>query len=167
MEFIGWRVYRHRDLFDKVTIFQWCQMTGLGELSPDPDLLRRCQRLPDLPSACARLVAQIPLGHVTTYGDLARYLGLAAASRWVGGWSLNHRHGPACCCHRIVRSTGEVGRHICWTENEKAAQLGREGIDVSNRGLRVSLEQHRWHEFRGPQPLRDLCCLPRTFSPWP
>ena len=66
-------------------------------------------RTPNMPSHLFQLVAQIPRGRVTTYGDLARALGNVMASRWVGQELLNHDHHSNCHCHRVVRANGDLG----------------------------------------------------------
>ena len=87
--------------------------------------------LPDLPGALRHLLAQIPAGRVTTYGDLARALGDVRAARWVGeALARDHEHTADCACHRVVRSTGEVGLSIDGTTARKARRLKAEGISV-------------------------------------
>src|SRR5690606_4621112 len=79
--------------------------------------------VPDLPAELERLLAQIPAGRVTTYGDLARALGDVKAARWVGEYLLEHPHPDACTCHRVVRKEGEVGLYIAGDPAEKVSRL--------------------------------------------
>ncbi len=52
------------------------------------------------------VVAQIPEGKVTTYGDIARALGHPRASR-VTGRILNKSPNPIVTpCHRVIKSMG-------------------------------------------------------------
>src|SRR5579863_2541098 len=89
--------------------------------------------IPNLESELRVLLAQIPAGRVTTYGDLADALGLRAASRWVGEFLREHDHTPACACHRVVRKGGELGLYLRdRTPAEKAARLECEGVDVAH-----------------------------------
>jgi methylated-DNA-[protein]-cysteine S-methyltransferase len=55
-----------------------------------------------------RLIAQIPYGHTTTYGDLARGLGGEVNAQEVGAAVSRN---PLCIlipCHRVIGSTGKL-----------------------------------------------------------
>jgi methylated-DNA-protein-cysteine methyltransferase-like protein len=71
----------------------------------------------------------IPKGRVTSYGAIARYLGLKSSARMVG-WAL---HGcpkdvPA---HRVVNRTGLLtGKHHFNPPSEMQRRLEKEGIRV-------------------------------------
>ena len=110
--------------------------------------------LPDLPDQLLKLVAQIPTGRVTTYGDLADALGDRIASRWVGHFLLHHSHGTECHCHRVVRAGGELGRYVSGDVDEKAEQLRSEGVAV--QGNRVDLSVERFRDFRCLRELQRL-----------
>ena len=110
--------------------------------------------LPDLPDQLLELVAQIPMGNVTTYGDLADALGDRIASRWVGHFLLHHAHQPDCHCHRVVRAGGELGRFVTGEVDEKADRLRSEGVVVRNG--RVDLTTARFNEFRSRYALQGL-----------
>ena len=59
------------------------------------------------------MVRQVPLGRVTTYGAIARYLGAAGAARMVG-WAMNqsHTHAEYVPAHRVVNRVGLLtGKH--------------------------------------------------------
>jgi deoxyribonuclease V len=88
--------------------------------------------LPDLPRELMALLAQLPRGCATTYGDLARALGDVRAARWVGEFLLDHPHGDDCPCHRVVRTGGEVGLYITRDSQEKIHRLAAEGIPVED-----------------------------------
>ena len=113
--------------------------------------------LPDLPTELARLVRQVPLGHVTTCGGLAAALGHPVAARWVAQWSLDHKHNSRCICHRIIRATGELGGYVAGDIVAKARRLTAEGIEIGPAG--VDLERFRFEEFTGPRPLVELLTL--------
>lgn len=91
------------------------------------------------------IVMQIPFGHVTTYGHIARVLGSASSSRMVG-WALNsvsvseRTHIP---CHRVVNRNGELsGRmHFETPQAMKESLLG-EGVEFV--GESVNLQKHLW-----------------------
>lgn len=81
--------------------------------------------------AVARLV---PVGRVTTYGAIARYLGAAKSARMVG-WAMNASHTA---CHpvpaqRVVNRNGFLsGKHHFEGSNLMQQLLESEGIEVAN-----------------------------------
>ncbi len=113
--------------------------------------------LPDLPAELLKLLAQIPRGRVTTYGDLADALGLRTAARWVGEFLREHPHDDeACPCHRVVRQGGELGLYIIGHEpEEKTARLQAEGVSVRDRRVERFAEI-RFREFVSDRPLARL-----------
>ncbi len=73
------------------------------------------------------IVAQIPEGKVTTYGDIARALGHPRASRVVGR-ILNKNPKPiATPCHRVIRSDGNIGGYA-FGKLRKRELLNKEGL---------------------------------------
>src|SRR5690606_5346439 len=118
---------------------------GAGD---DVSLGRTLQRLPDLPRELMRLLEQIPVGMVTTYGDAARGLGDVRAARWVGEYLLAHPHHEGCPCHRVVRTDGSVGLYCTRSSEAKIGKLRDEGVCVS-RG-RVDLQRYRFDRFQSP-----------------
>src|SRR5579863_1805579 len=112
--------------------------------------------IPNLESELRVLLAQIPPGRVTTYGDLADALGLRAAARWVGEYLRDHPHTESCPCHRVVRKGGELGLYVRQMRPAaKAQRLRREGIDVRN-GSVLSFEKVEFRAFQSTQPLLRL-----------
>lgn len=101
-------------------------------------MIRLPSELPfvDLSEEVQQLLLQIPSGRVTTYGELARALGddRTRSARWLGEYLLHHPHSADCLCHRVVRSTGEVGLHISGNPRTKARLLKQEGVSVSKTG---------------------------------
>ncbi len=66
--------------------------------------------VPDLYDELRKLLKQVsPAGRVTTYGDLADAFGSKSAARWIGEFMMRHSHTASCCCHRVVRRSGDVG----------------------------------------------------------
>ena len=51
----------------------------------------------------------IPRGRVTTYKELAKYLGKPKAARAVGNACGANPDAPRVPCHRVVRSDGRLG----------------------------------------------------------
>lgn len=120
------------------------------------------------------VVARIPVGRVTTYGAIARYLGTGGSARMVG-WALNSKadsmqldhtgSGPRSseqggpqttllACHRVVNRNGELtGRE--WFGGDLMEQLLRsEGIAFDSVG-RVDMAAHFWDPARDTTGLQD------------
>lgn len=114
--------------------------------------LFRCPPIPNLSGELTALLAQIPAGRVTTFGDLAEALGDVSAARWVAHTLSGKNDGP---WYRVVKRTGE----LVSTDPDRAArqreQLIAEGVDVSEEG-RLVLPARRWCDFSCDLPLRTL-----------
>jgi len=79
------------------------------------------------------VVKLIPEGRVTSYGSIAKYLGLARSARMVG-WAMNASHTvknvPA---HRVVNRQGLLTGKIHFTPPEKMGLLlEKEGIKIKD-----------------------------------
>lgn len=73
---------------------------------------------------------QIPQGHVTSYGAIARFLGTGGSARMVG-WAMNQAHGKDVPAHRVVNSKGLLtGKHHFGNNNQMQQLLEKEGISV-------------------------------------
>ena len=85
----------------------------------------RRARLEDYVEAIKALLMLVPTGCVTTYGALARLLGISP--RLVGrALSLNDE--PVVVpCHRVVKSSGDLGGYTPWGVEFKRALLRVEG----------------------------------------
>ena len=110
--------------------------------------------IPEMSALLEVLLAQVPAGFVTTHGRIAAALGDVIASRWVGHHVLHHRHLNQCCCHRIVRASGELGGYISGGVERKAEMLAREGVSV--RGGRVDISEFGFDRFQTDSPLTQL-----------
>lgn len=112
--------------------------------------------IPDLEAELAKLLAQIPCGQVSTYGDLADALGLRAAARWVGEFLRDHQHTAACPCHRVVRKSGELGLYLKGRDPaEKADKLRRDGISIAD-GVVEHFDDVVHRGFYSTRPLAHL-----------
>src|SRR5437016_407505 len=100
----------------------------------------------DLAGEIADLVAQIPLGRVATFADIAQGLGDPRAAMAV--FRILHET-PAAGMHRVVRASA----HVAFPR--AAGLLIREGVPVSNRQVE-GFEWRRWREFSGPRTLKRL-----------
>ncbi|MHC4399339.1 MAG: endonuclease V [Planctomycetota bacterium] len=112
------------------------------------------RQLPDLEDQLRRLLAQVPVGRVTTYGALAEALGNSIAARWVGHFMLHHDHDDRCACHRVVRADGQLGQYVAGDPRAKAKRLAAEG--VAARHGAVDLDGCRFNRFVSDRPLERL-----------
>jgi len=71
----------------------------------------------------------VPRGYVTTYGRLARHLGVPRASRAAGRALATNPFPIVIPCHRAVRSDGSLGGYQGGVEM-KARLLEMEGVQV-------------------------------------
>lgn len=90
------------------------------------------------------VVRNIPKGRVTSYGAIARFLGLNRSARMVG-WAMNHAHNlegiPA---HRVVNRNGRLtGKSHFDESNEMQQLLEDEGIKIENDEV-VNFENLFW-----------------------
>jgi deoxyribonuclease V len=76
--------------------------------------------------------------------------------------ALHHPHGPDCPCHRIVRSSGQLGRYIAGDTGAKARRLIAEGIEV--RQDAVDLEMYGFDGFVSERPLTRLRLLQESLA---
>ncbi len=124
-------------------------MTG-GRIPPAKEEL-------DLASMVYELTSQIPLGMVSTYGDIATALGDPVAARMVGE-VLSHNPTPIVVpCHRVIYSTGRTGwygGHGKGAEKKEILLKG-EGVGVVE-GIVQDLETIRFTDFRAEPVLRAL-----------
>ena len=89
------------------------------------------------------VVAEIPLGKVTTYGHIASYLGANRSARAVG-WAMQAAVGSELPCHRVVNRKGELsGKHRFETPYVMEERLRAEGVTFDDQGS-VNLKAHLW-----------------------
>ena len=89
-----------------------------------------------------QIIAAIPPGKVTTYGDIARLAGSPRAARQVGGVLRRLPEGSRLPWHRVINSTGKISQQGDDLLRQRDA-LAAEGIDVSDDG-KLSLQHYRW-----------------------
>ena len=98
------------------------------------------------------VVAQVPPGRVTTYGDVAEYLSLKSAARTVG-WAMNAAAGSGLPAHRVVNRMGELSGRIHFGGPHIMEDLLRsEGITFDDEG-RVRMDRHRWRPIEHLPPV--------------
>ncbi len=113
-------------------------------------------KIPNMERETAALVAQVPVGNVTTYGDLAGALGNRIAARWVGHYMLNHDHDRECGCHRVVRASGELGSYIDGGPVAKQRRLEAEGVETEEGSVDLKRYLLPVECFVAGQPLEVL-----------
>ena len=74
---------------------------------------------------------QVPEGKITTYGDLARAVGVTNGQRAIGSIMKKNPFPVLVPCHRVVQSNGEIGDYV-YGKKIKSNMLSREGIKISN-----------------------------------
>jgi len=79
------------------------------------------------------VVKRIPVGRVTTYGDVARLAGRPGAARAVGN-VLREAHQPGLPYHRVIAAGGQLGGYSNLAL--KRSLLAAEGLVVTSRRVR-------------------------------
>ncbi|MBL6655500.1 MAG: MGMT family protein [Flavobacteriaceae bacterium] len=78
------------------------------------------------------VVAEIPEGRVTSYGAIARYLGMPRSSRMVG-YAMNISHNLGIPAHRVVNRNGLLtGKHHFPGSTLMQQLLENEGIQIKD-----------------------------------
>lgn len=94
------------------------------------------------------VVARVPEGRVSTYGDIARVLGSVRVARHVG-WALAATpvHGPdgrPVAWHRVVKSDGRIAFPGSDSRGrEQRERLASEGVVIDDRGRVADFRQRR------------------------
>jgi methylated-DNA-protein-cysteine methyltransferase related protein len=89
------------------------------------------------------VVAQIPIGKVTTYGHIAERLGSRRSARMVG-WALNAAADSPVPCHRVVNRFGGLSGSMHFGgPSIMEDMLRNEGVTFDNDGC-VRLDRHLW-----------------------
>ncbi len=104
-------------------------------------------------------VKQIPKGKVTSYGEIARVItGTVTAARAVGQAVARNQYPIIIPCHRVVRSSGDVGGYSLGLA-KKIGLLSAEGIEIIN-GKISNFERvlflFKKNKRRGDSPLAYL-----------
>ena len=84
---------------------------------------------------CYDVARKIPFGRVTTYGAIAKYLGLVKSARIVG-YAMTSSHGKDVPAHRVVNRNGLLtGKHHFEGANLMQQLLENEGIIVDGNQI--------------------------------
>ena len=102
------------------------------------------------------LLAQIPEGYISTYGDLALQLGDIIASRAVGEMLSENDDPDNLPCYRVIMSDGKLGGYTNPNGvEEKIRRLRKDGIRISN-GRVEDYNRIRFDEFKSNFPLKKF-----------
>lgn len=94
------------------------------------------------PQRIYQILAAIPYGSVTTYGEVARLAGSSRAARQVGGILKRLPAGSTLPWHRVINRKGEISLAGDDLDRQRCALL-KEGIEVSAQG-KIDLKRYRW-----------------------
>ncbi len=91
-----------------------------------------------------RKLLEVPKGKITTYGELAKAVGLKNGQRTIGKIMNKNPYPVIVPCHRVIKSDGKIGGYA-WGEKVKAKMLSNEGIKIKNgKILDVKISIHRF-----------------------
>ncbi len=89
-------------------------------------------------------LTEVPQGKVTTYGELAKAVGLKNGQRIIGQIMKKNPYPAIIPCHRVVNSDGKVGGYAYGVDVKKN-MLQKEGIKIQNGKI---LDWHKkFHKF--------------------
>ena len=74
---------------------------------------------------------KVPKGKITTYGELAKAVGLENGQRAIGRIMNKNPFPVIIPCHRVVKSNGDIGGYA-YGEKIKTNMLSQEGIKIKN-----------------------------------
>lgn len=93
------------------------------------------------------IVAEIPVGKVATYGQIAWMAGNPRAPRIVGYAMRKAPRELNLPCHRVVNRLGEPAPdHVFGGAEIQRAQLEEEGVIFLKNG-RIDMEQSQWRVY--------------------
>ena len=77
---------------------------------------------------------QVPEGKVTTYGELAKAVGLKNGQRIIGTIMKKNPFPVIVPCHRVVKSNGKIGGYV-YGQRVKSQMLTKEGIKIKDEKI--------------------------------
>lgn len=87
------------------------------------------------------LIAQVPYGKVTTYGDVAALAGHPYAARVVG--QIAHYGPEGLPWHRMVSKAGIMARGYWGGMEVHERMLSAEGVEVAKYKI-IDMERYKW-----------------------
>ena len=94
------------------------------------------------------LLLAIPLGKVSTYGDIANALGHPNAARLIGNILKKNPNPIHVPCHRIVKSNGKLGGYMYGISMKKQL-LREEGIKFQDDDYLRDFDKYRMDLKKG------------------
>lgn len=89
-------------------------------------------------------VRKVPLGFVTTYGDIAKRLETRDARKV--GWALHANKDIKVPCHRVVNKKGRIAPNFAFDgAKEQKRRLISEGVGFVDE-MHVNLKTHLWNK---------------------
>ncbi len=85
----------------------------------------------DLERQVYKTLLKVPKGKVTTYGELAKAVGLKNGQRAIGRIMNKNPYPVIIPCHRVVKSDGKIGGYF-FGQDIKTKMLSDEGITIKN-----------------------------------
>ena len=92
---------------------------------------------------CYSALKKVPKGKVTTYKALGQAIG-TKAYRAVGNAMNKNPYAPQVPCHRVVKSTGEIGGFASGPK-KKIQMLRKEGVEVQDGKVNLSKHLHNFN----------------------
>ncbi len=78
-------------------------------------------------------IDKVPQGKITTYSEIAKFLGKQNATRAVGTAVGKNPNVPSTPCHRVIPKNGKIGNYSApGGTQEKIKILTSEGITILN-----------------------------------
>ena len=90
-----------------------------------------------------RKLLQVPKGKVTTYGELAKVVGLKNGQRVIGMIMKKNPFPVIVPCHRVVKSDSKIGGYA-YGERVKCRMLISEGIKIKN-GKIIDFDKEKFY----------------------
>ena len=93
------------------------------------------------------ILKELPVGTITTYGDLAKVVVGGEYSRLIGRFMRENKHPDIIPCYKVVKSDGTIGGYSLGLEKKIALLKEIDGIKVSNgkivnfKDARISIEE--------------------------
>ena len=86
---------------------------------------------------------EVPIGRVTTYGELAKAVGLKNGQRHIGMLMKKNPFPVIVPCHRVVKSNGKIGGYA-YGERVKSKMLEKEGIKIQD-GKIIDFDKEKFY----------------------
>ena len=119
------------------------------KLTPEDE--EKLAKLSPYQAEILRLLAEVPKGKITTYGDLAKELAKRepkwspGSARAVGTTMKNNPVAPQVPCHRVIKSDGAIGNFrggAVGAVDDKIKMLRAEGVEVVKG--KIDLKKYRY-----------------------